>query len=200
MTTAASLPHSSASAPSPWVVRFAPLVVSGGAVLDLACGAGRHTRLFHAHGHPVTAIDRDTSRLAGLEGAPPVEVVEADLEGGPWPVMRRTFAGIVVTNYLYRPLFPRLIEALTPGGVLIYETFAAGNEAYGKPRNPDHLLRPGELLGAFAAVLSVVAYEHGTTLAGTRPAVRQRICAVNNPSGSAIFAPPLDTDSVTPRP
>ncbi len=200
MTSAASLPHTSETAPSPWVVRFAPLVAPGGAVLDIACGAGRHTRLFHARGHPVTGLDRDTSRLTGVEDSAQVEVVEADLESGAWPVAGRAFAAVVVVNYLYRPLFPRLIEALGPGGVLIYETFAAGNEAYGKPRNPDHLLRPGELLDGFATALSVVAYEHGTTLAGARPAVRQRLCAIKRMAGSTPFAPQLDAGGATPRP
>ena len=200
MTAAASHPHASESAPSPWVARFAPLVAPAGAVLDVACGAGRHTRLFLARGHPVTAIDRDTGRLSDLAAAAGLDALDADLEAAPWPLPARTFAGVVVTNYLHRPLFPRLIEALAPGGALIYETFAAGNEAYGRPRNPDHLLRPGELLDAFAAALSVAAYEHGTTTAGTRPAVRQRICAVKKTSGGAPFAPRLHADDATPRP
>ena len=195
MTAPASHPHSLAAGPSPWVVHFADLVAPGGAVLDIACGGGRHTRLFAGRGHPVTAIDRDTSGVTGLAR---VEILEADLESAPWPLAGRTFAAVVVTNYLHRPLFPLLIEALGPGGVLIYETFAAGNEVYGKPANPDHLLRPGELLEAFAPALSVAAYEHGTTTAGSRPAVRQRLCAIKHPSGGAPFAPLLDPERATP--
>lgn len=158
--------------PSPWVHRFAPLVRTGGPVLDLACGGGRHARLFLERGHPVTALDRDVS---GTE-APGAELVAADLEdGSPWPLPGRAFAGIVVTNYLWRPLFPALATALEPGGVLIYETFAAGNEAFGRPRNPEHLLRRGELL-TLADGLSVAAYEDGI-IEGR--AVIQRICAIN---------------------
>ncbi len=172
--------------PSPWVSRFAPLVPAGGAVLDLACGKGRHTRLFRGRGHPVTAVDRDVSHLGDTAREGPhdsphdshVTVIEADLEAGPWPLAGRTFSGIVVTNYLHRPLMPHLIAALAPGGVLIYETFAKGNEAYGKPRSPDHLLAPGELLDVFGESLAVVAYEHGH-VETPRPSVLQRICAVN---------------------
>jgi len=164
--------------PSPWVQRFAERVPKGGTVLDLACGAGRHARLFLARGHPVVALDRDTSRLTDLAGAAGLEIVQADLEdGGPFPLAGRHFAGLVVTNYLHRPLFPALIAALVPGGVLIYETFAQGNERFGKPRNPDHLLRPGELLEAVRGHLRVLAYED-LTVEVPRPAAVQRICAL----------------------
>jgi len=173
---------------SAWVRRFAGLVAPGGAVLDLACGGGRHARLFRRLGHPVTALDRDLSGVTDLADAPGVELVTADLENGsPWPLAGRTFAAIVVANYLHRPLLPRLPQVLAPGGVLMYETFAAGNEAYGRPRNPDFLLRPGELLGALAGALTVVAYEHGT-VGRPRPAVVQRICAVRD----STTAVPID--------
>ena len=165
---------------SPWVRRFAALVPTGGALLDLACGKGRHTRLFLERGHPVTAVDRDVFQLDVAAPNARVCAIEADLEAGPWPLEGQTFSGIIVTNYLHRPLMRRLIAALNPGGVLIYETFARGNEAYGKPRNPDFLLAPGELLDVFGKDLAVVAYEHGYVTT-PRPSVIQRICAINMP-------------------
>lgn len=168
---------------SPWVCRFASLVRAGGPVLDLACGGGRHARLFLERGHPVTALDHDVS---GTE-APGAELVRADLEdGSPWPLPGRQFAAIVVTNYLWRPLFPALLAALEPGGVLLVETFAAGNEAFGRPRSPDHLLQRGELLRQ-AAGLMVVAYEDGIV---ENRAVVQRLCAVNAAAQSRPAALP----------
>jgi SAM-dependent methyltransferase len=168
--------HCGPDQPSAWVERFAPLVPKG-PVLDIAAGAGRHSRLFARLGHPVTAVDRDTS-LLDPEGG--YEIVEADLENGsPWPLHDRRFSGIVVTNYLFRPLFPVLIEALAEGGVLIYETFAHGNETYAltSPRNPLHLLQPDELLNIVHGKLSVIAFEQGILQKDKGPAVIQRICA-----------------------
>lgn len=162
--------------PSAWVERWAPLI-GAGEVLDLACGRGRHARWLAALGHKVVALDRDRDALASLESVANVETLCADLEsGGPWPLGTRRFSGIVVANYLHRPLFKDLIDALAPGGVLLYETFMAGNERYGKPSNPDFLLRPGELIESFGGALAVVAFEQGTV---TRPrtAVVQRLCA-----------------------
>ena len=160
---------------SAWIARFAPLVRQGGPVLDLACGGGRHSRLFLDRGHPVTALDRDISQAQLGQGA---DLVEADLENGsPWPLADRRFAAVVVTNYLWRPLFPRILESLEPDGVLIYETFALGNEAYGRPRNPNHLLERGELL-RLTQGLTVTAFEDG--IEDGRKVV-QRICAVNGP-------------------
>lgn len=161
------------------MLRFAGRVPEGGPVLDLACGVGRHTRLFLARGHPVTAIDRDLSGVADLAGTPGLETLEADLEdGSPFPLAGRRFAGVVVTNYLYRPLFPALVAAVAPGGVLIYETYARGNEDFGRPRNPDHLTKPGDLLEAVRGHLRVIAYEDLIDQT-PKPAARQRICAVN---------------------
>jgi SAM-dependent methyltransferase len=179
-----------AAAPSPWVARFAPLVPAGGAVLDLACGGGRHTRLFLNLGHPVTAVDRDVGRLADLRGEPALTVAAADLENGrPWPLGDTRFAAVVITNYLHRPLFPAVLRAIAPGGLLIYETFAAGNEALGRPRNPDFLLRRGELLGvARAGGLDVVAFED-LRVNAPRPSVVQRLCA-RRPAGGSDGAPP----------
>ncbi len=168
-------------APSAWVRRFAALIAPGGPVLDLACGGGRHTRLFRALGHPVTAVDRDLSGIADLAGDPGVERIEADIEQAPWPLGGRRFAGIVVANYLWRPLFPALLDALAEGGVLVYETFAQGNGRFGRPRSPEYLLAPGELLERIAGRLHVVAFEHGI-VSEPRPAAVQRLCAVNAPA------------------
>ena len=181
-------PHLSEShlsmAPSPWVERFASLVPPGGDVLDLAAGGGRHTRLLRERGHPVVAVDRDIAALTDLaEGDPGLAAIAADLEtpDAVWPIdapfkfKPGRFAGIVVTNYLHRPLFPLIRAALAPGGVLIYETFAVGNERFGKPSNPDFLLRPGELLELAQGWL-VIAYEN-LQIALPRPAIVQRIVA-----------------------
>ena len=166
--------------PSPWVMRFASLVAPGGRVLDLACGAGRHTRPLLEAGHAVTAVDRDPVALATLaaHASPRLSVLRFDLEtGAGWPLGYARFAGVVVANYLHRPLFAPLTAALAPGGVLICETFAAGNERFGRPRNPEFLLRPGELLDvARAARLRVLAYED-LEVEAPRPACVQRIAA-----------------------
>lgn len=165
------------AAPSPWVTRFGVQVRPGGAVLDVACGRGRHARWFAGRGHPVTAVDRDAAALEALAGLEGVTVRTADLEAGAWPFPGRRFAAVVVTNYLHRPLFPALLDALDPGGMLIYETFAEGNQAYGRPANPDFLLRRGELLERARGRLCVLAYEDGPVEA-PRPAMVQRICAI----------------------
>jgi SAM-dependent methyltransferase len=162
-------PHPAIQAPSAWVVRWAPQVRRG-PVLDVACGEGRHSRLFRDLGFEVVATDRVPAAVEGIR------FVQADLEdGGPWPFERHSFGAIVVTNYLHRPLLPSLAESLAPGGVLIYETFMAGNERFGKPSNPAFLLRPGELRDAFAT-LEILAFEEGE-VSLPKPAMTQRICA-----------------------
>ncbi len=171
--------HHDIAAPSAWVARWADRVPAGGRVLDLACGTGRHARYFAARGHPVEAVDRDPAKLARLDGVPGVSTRCADLEGGPWPYEGQRFAGIVVSRYLHRPLFPRLLAALDPEGVLIYETFAAGNECYGRPSNPDFLLKPGELLEVVRGHLRVIAYED-LTVSDPKPGVIQCVCAINS--------------------
>jgi SAM-dependent methyltransferase len=169
--------HASIDNPSLWVRRFAESVPAG-EVLDLACGGGRHARLFAGRGHPVLAADRDPQALA-LAAGPGIVTLQVDLEaeGARWPFGAGRFAGIVVTNYLHRPLFQDLVDSLAPDGVLIYETFALGNEAFGKPSNPAFLLRPGELLELAAqGGLTVLAYEDGV-IADPKPARVQRLCA-----------------------
>lgn len=176
MTTAKHDAPSNMEAPSPWVVRFAAEIPSGGDVLDVACGRGRHTRLLLGMDHPVTAIDRDLSGLDDLRGAPRLTLLLADIENGPWPLPGVEFAGVIVTNYLWRPRLGDIVAAVAPGGVLIYDTFAAGQERFGHPRNPDFLLRPGELLAAVRGRLQPIASEHGL-VEGLKPAMRSRILA-----------------------
>ncbi|MBL8387732.1 MAG: class I SAM-dependent methyltransferase [Hydrogenophaga sp.] len=144
--------------PSAWVRRWSHLVPAGGSVLDVACGAGRHLRWFASRGHAVTGVDRDPAAIAATTGVG--RVVQADIESGPWPFAGQRFDAVVVTNYLWRPLLPVIVNSLADGGVLIYETFAIGNETVGRPSRPDFLLQPGELLRASAG-LHVVAYEDG---------------------------------------
>ena len=151
-------------------MRWAPRVTRG-PVLDLACGNGRHAKFFLGLDFEVVAVDREPIQLEGIR------FVKADLEdGSPWPLAGQRFGGIVVTNYLHRPLFPRLIDSLAAGGVLIYETFMAGNERFGKPSNPEFLLRPGELREAFNG-LQELAFEEGEFESPKR-AMLQRICCL----------------------
>jgi len=175
--------------PSPWVVRWSHLVRPGGRVLDLACGGGRHARWFAQRGHAVLAVDRDPQAVASLPAGVAGRV--ADLEQGAWPLADvAPFDAIVVTNYLHRPLWPHLLNALAPGGVLLYETFASGNETVGRPSNPDFLLRPGELLDAVHGRLRVIGYEDGM-LQVPKAAFVQRLCAVNETdSALGAAAPP----------
>ena len=159
---------------SAWVRRWSHLIPTGGRVLDVACGPGRHMQWLQQQGLPCLGIDRDPVSLqtAAAFG----EVLQADIENHAWPLKAQLFAGMVVTNYLWRPLWPDLLACLQPGGVLIYETFASGNETVGKPSNPDFLLRPGELLAA-CQNLRVLAFEDGFCDQPER--FVQRIVAVN---------------------
>lgn len=176
----------SAPGPSPWIQRWSHLIRAGGTVLDVACGSGRHARWFHHRGHAVTGVDRAQSAIESIASL--AEAVQADLEGAPWPMPGRRFDAVVVTNYLWRPLFPQLIDSLCPGGVLLYETFAQGHESIGKPSRPDFLLAPGELLRV-CRDLRIVAYEHGHLDEPQR--FVQRIAAVNEPPGTGALRYPL---------
>ena len=176
--------HLKVSEPSPWIVRFTPLVKAGGCVLDLACGGGRHSRYLLEQGCKVVALDRSIDAVADLSDNPACENICADLETDnavfekPGELSGRHFDGIIVVNYLHRPLFNYFINALAPGGVLIYETFARGNEQFTRPRNPDHLLKSAELLNLAQGGLDVIAYEHGIVEKGPLLGVIQRICAI----------------------
>ena len=166
---------------SEWITRFAGLVPPAGRVLDVAAGSGRHTRFFLGRGHPVTAVDRDMSGLVDLKDDPALESVEFDLEtGAPWPFAGREFEAVVVTNYLHRPILPGIVAVVAPGGVLLYETFARGQERFGRPENPDFLLKPGELLDSVRGRLRVLAYEDLILNDPTRAV--QRIAASRWPS------------------
>ncbi len=168
-------------APSAWVARWAHLVQPNSQVLDVACGRGRHMRFLSSIGHRITGIDRDPEAIAAVAALG--EAVHADIENAPWPLPDRTFDAVIVTNYLWRPLMPHILASLAPEGVLIYETFAAGNEAVGKPVRPDFLLKPGELLN-HCQDLHIVAYEEGFLDSPER--FVQRIVAVkaSQPSGT----------------
>jgi SAM-dependent methyltransferase len=163
--------------PNEWVCRYAELIPETGPVLDLACGNGRHARMLAGMGHQVLAVDRDLAHARDQATHPHIRLLEAELEAPDWPLAGKCFAGIVVANYLYRPHLPELIKNLQDDGVLIYTTFAAGNEKFGRPRNPDFLLQPDELQRVFGAQLEVIDYEQLTT-PGPKIAVRQQICAV----------------------
>lgn len=177
--------------PSNWVRRWSHLVPPGATVLDVACGAGRHMRWFAGRGCRPCGVDRDAATVAPLVDVG--EVVVADIESGPWPFVGRTFDAVVVTNYLWRERLPQVVASVGVGGVLLYETFAAGNETVGKPSNPKFLLHPGELLRAVAG-LRVVAFEDGFEPGFeprsdvVRPCFVQRIVAVRQRAGETVPA------------
>lgn len=185
------MPHAPTLQPSAWIRRFASLIPPG-EILDLACGSGRHARLLAGERHPVLAVDRDPGALAAAAGSF-IATLQVDLEAHApdepphWPFEADRFAGIVVTNYLHRPLLPHLFDSLAPSGLLLYETFASGNAQFGKPSNPAFLLQPGELLQfsmQFAARgARVIAYEDGYA-ADPKPAMVQRLCLLKGDSAS----------------
>jgi SAM-dependent methyltransferase len=187
LKSADACPHGAGEA-SAWVQRWAHLVRGGGSVLDIACGHGRHMKYFAGRGHKVVGVDRSPEAVAAV--APMGEVILADIENGPWPLTQagqvRTFDGVIVTNYLWRALFPVIAQSVAPGGVLIYETFASGNESVGKPSRADFLLQAGELLRGFAD-LHVVAYENGFLDNPAR--FVQRLVAIRAPRVAATDQP-----------
>ncbi len=172
--------------PSPWIARFAPLIPAGGDVLDLACGGGRHARLLTSLGYTVEAVDKDAAALTQVAGSASITTRQADLEGGPWPYYGRAFHGIIVSRYLWRLLFPQIFNCIEEGGILIYETFMEGQQRYGKPSNPAHLLRPGELIELTHKRFTVIAFEQGV-FDGDQPHVMQRICVRR---GQPLSIPP----------
>ena len=162
--------------PSSWLQRHSSLIPHSGPILDIAAGSGRHTQYLLEKGHTVVSIDKDVSRLAQIT-SPRLSIARVDLETPkPWPFKNSAFAAVIVTNYLHRPLFPQIIKALALGGVLVYETFANGNEKFGKPANPDYLLKTGELIQLTLGRLHILAYED-LTVDQPRPAQIQRIVA-----------------------
>ncbi|MBU1360952.1 MAG: class I SAM-dependent methyltransferase [Gammaproteobacteria bacterium] len=167
--------------PSPWLLRWAHLIAPASEALDVACGNGRHMRWLAEQGHAMTGVDRSAEAVQAASAWG--HVLQADIEAGPWPFADRTFGAVVVTNYLWRPRLPDIADAVAPGGVLIYETFAQGNETVGKPSRPDFLLAPGELLTACAG-FRIVAYEDGFVAQPDR--FVQRVAAVRpgEPSGA----------------
>jgi len=171
-----SATHATVNSPSPWVVDHAHLIPAGGQVLDLACGNGRHTRCLQTLGYKVVAADKDLSGVNDLATTDGIELLQADLELANWPFSAGQFNGIVVTNYLHRPHFPHILESLAENGLLIFETFARGNEKFGRPRNPAYLLETNELLIAFGESLKVIDFAQ-TEDRLPHPAVRQSICA-----------------------
>ena len=175
--------------PSDWLLRWAHLLTAGSTVLDLACGGGRHSRWLAAQGMRVTAVDRDAQAVQPLREL--AEVIVADIEGGPWPLAGRSFDAVLVTNYLWRPLWPAIGAVVAPGGWLLYETFAAGHERLGRPSRPDFLLQPGELLRVSEELgLDVVAYENGRL--ADPPRIVQRVVA-RRPGGRPEATPPALT-------
>lgn len=180
--------HAHLPAASNWVLRFASLIAPGGSVLDYACGSGRHARWLAAQGWRVEAVDRDPAALQALQGVAGVSTRALDLEGEDWPLGGRSYDGLVVTNYLYRPRFDDTLALLAPGGVLIYETFMTGNERFGKPSRPDFLLQPNELLERLRGDWTLIAFEQGE-VQGARPAVLQRVCAVRGQVAPRLPAP-----------
>jgi SAM-dependent methyltransferase len=169
------------------VARWIRLLPADSLLLDVACGFGRHARLAVQLGHRVVSVDRNGEALAGLASLPGVRTVQADIESGEWPVKEQRFDAVIVTNYLYRPLFPALLESITEAGLLIYETFAQGNERFGRPSNPDYLLEPGELCDVVRPALRVLGYED-VYVDSPKPAMVQRVCAC----GQRFVWPPSD--------
>lgn len=159
-------------APSDWVRKYVPAIAPAGRVLDVACGVGRHANWLAQLGFRVFAVDH----LRSAELSAGIDFTLADIETGPWPYVGEQFDAVIVTNYLHRPLFSAILDTVAPDGMLIYETFAAGNEKYGRPSRPEFLLQPGELLEVVRGKMTVVGYEHGY-FGHPKPSVVQRLAA-----------------------
>ncbi|MDN3921886.1 class I SAM-dependent methyltransferase [Pelomonas sp. PFR6] len=171
-------------APSPWLLRWRQALRPGATALDLACGSGRHLRHLAAAGMQVTGVDRDAAALEPLREL--AEIIVADVEAGPWPLAERRFDLVLVTNYLWRPLLPRIAAAVAPGGWLIYETFADGQQTIGRPARAEFLLRPGELLEACRG-LRVLGYEDGYEEQAVNPRFVQRVAAVREQAEPGVY-------------
>lgn len=181
------------AAPSSWLLRWQPCWGTSATALDLACGSGRNLRHLVALGLQVTGVDRDALALAGLHDL--AEIIAADIEAGPWPLGQRQFDLVLVSNYLWRPLLAQIVAAVAPGGWLIYETFADGQQSIGRPARADFLLQPGELLQVCAG-LRIVGYENGFETGaqhgGGQPRYVQRIAAVRPLPGETFPRHALD--------
>ncbi len=171
--------------PSKWVIRWASLIQQGGRVLDLACGNGRHSIFLASLGFDVVAIDRDEQKLTNFSQFKKITPICSDLEKRPWPLSDDKFNGIIITNYLHRPLLPHIVRALDKPGVLIYETFGEGNEAFGKPTNKDFLLLRNELFNTLSETLHIVSFEQGYVV-NPKKAIVQRVCAIFNDNSMNI--------------
>lgn len=173
----------SQQAPSTWIAQHAHLIPENGHILDLACGKGRHTRFFLQKGHAVTAVDIDLGGVADLATVPDTTLIEADLENAAWPLAGRQYDAVIVCNYLHRPILNHIFQVVAPGGLLLYDTFAAGNERFGRPRNPAFLLQADELLRLTRDDFVARAYQHGR-VDTPRPAIRQSLCAIRTPTNN----------------
>lgn len=174
------------ASPSQWVQRFAHLVPIPSRILDLAAGRGRNTKHFLSLGHYVTAVDIEISNLDKLPPHSKLEIIQTDVElCQSWSIIHEKFDAVIVSNYLHRPLFPKIIDIIAQNGLLIYETFSRGNAAFGRPSNPDFLLNPGELIDVFHPFLQIIAYEYGLE-STPKKAVRQRICAIKSTSIASL--------------
>lgn len=162
--------------PSEWLLNHAQHIKPAGSVLDVAAGSGRNTRWLAQQGYKVEAVDRDQQALESMQGVENIHLHITDIENADWPYSGQEFDAILVCRYLHRPLFPLILQSLAPQGVLIYETFMQGHEAYGRPSNPDFLLRENELLEVFKNDLEVIAFEQGY-FEKPKPGMLQRICA-----------------------
>lgn len=162
---------------SPWILKYGSLIPKERPILDVACGSGRHSFYMQDLGYEVVAVDKDITAINANQFQSNISIFEADLERYLWPFSEQIFSGVIVVNYLWRPLFQNIIDSVVPGGVLLYDTFAQGNEKFGRPRNPDFLLAPEELKNLCRKKFDIIDYFHGVTKS-PEPAMRQSIAAI----------------------